>query len=335
MEIDKRYIPEIKLLEMTPEKEDEYASIMPFLFQELDDYEKVSGKEEPLKYMLCQVNGEERLIQFIDKLIVIYYRKGKENVVYSRFIELGDDYSIVRSSYEKCEMFHSNGDLYFRNYQTHMLEDFDYANNGFVDHFGFDSSAVYSQYDEVNDRLLYLVYPLVDRPDGRMYDFHLRKPVKYMFLDHASKVKKDQMSIQKMKSYARYDFNAYDQYPYFTLATIREYGLIKTLQHGPVELQKSDEITRFYRMGRIDHNNNIHISFAFSEQLTEEEMDAKIKQGGFLTSVPNYIIDTYNLSNRDYIEDCCLVEVVRDIDKKYIDQKGFSLVYPGVKNGNC
>ena len=334
MELRQEYIPEISLVQMTPEKEEEYAPIIQFLYQELEDYKEKTGKEEDLKYLLCRVNDDERLVQFIDNMLVVYYRKGAKDQVYSRYLELDSEYHVVHASYETHELFNKDGNLFFRNYQTGLLEDFDYTKNGFVDNFGYDGSAVYSQYDEANDRQLYLVYPIVDRPDGMMYQFHLNKPLKYMFIDHASKVKKDKLAFHRMKGYARYEFDTYESYPYFTLATIREYGLVRTLMNGPVALQKTDSITRYCCMLGMDSNNTIHVSFAFGEQLTEEEMDEKLKTGGFLTTVPDYVIDTYNLANRDYIEDCCLAQVIEDVNKRYMKENGYSLVYPGGKHGD-
>ena len=78
-----------------------------------------------------------------------------------------------------------------------------------------------------------------------------------------------------------------------------------------------------------DRNNNIRINFAFAEQLKEEDMELLMKEGGFLTEVPDHIIDSFNMENREYIEDCSLAEVIRQMDKGFIQEHEVRLFVRG------
>jgi len=332
MEIRGSKLPTIELVRFTKEKDEEYKSFMPYLYEELDKYEEATGKEEVIKYILLKVNGKERLIQFIGPYCVEYYLVG--DLLYTRYLELDENYRVKHACYEGYEVVEDENKLLIIDCETGIIQDFDYNLNGYTDEEGYNATAMYSQYDQKKDTKLYLIYPLIDRKDGRMYSMHLNEPTRLIFLNNASKQVNKEINFKKMQAYVKYDFDYDAAYPYYNLVTVREYGVLRTMQEGAANLQMVNPLTRYFRMNGLDSNNRIKVSFALGEYLTPEQIDDKLKEHKYKKEVPDYIIDMYNGDNVDYFIDCCIAETIRGIDMDYQKKTGKSLLYvnKGVQN---
>ncbi len=325
MNILNKYIPNIELVKFTEEKEKEYASFMPYVFDELDYYEQEVGHDVDLRYMLIRVNGQERLIQFLDNICVMYYYN-EEKALVIRYLELDQAFNIKKVNYGDYTIENDGDTMYFTDEKTGIIHNFDYIKRDHADSEGFDADAVYSQFNPDQDCHLHLVYPLLDRRDGRMYSFHLNDPVRVIFEDKLSSKKSSKLNFRELEAYVKYEFDTYDSLPYFKLVTMREFGIRKMLKEDVVSLQQSDKIKRYFRIHSIDSNNQIHINFAFGEFLNEDELKKKLESYHFQMEVPDFIIDIYNQDYEEYMEDGFIVEYLREFDEKYQKETGLSLL---------
>ncbi len=331
MEIGGRKLPNIELVKFTKEKEEQYRSFMPYLYEELDKYEEATGKEETLRYLLMSVDGEERLVQFINNCCVIFYFKN--DVLITRYMELDENYRVKHASYEGYEIVESDDNLLIVDAETGVIQDFDYSLNDGKDADGYNATGLYTQYNQDTDCKLHLVYRLIDRQDGKMYSFHLNDPYKVIFMDEASKVEdRGKINFKTMRAYAKYEFDYEDHNPYYNLVTVREHGLLKTMSEGAGNIQQVNPLTRYFRINGADNNGNLKISFAFGEFLSPEQIKEDMDKHNFRMDVPEYIIDIYNGENIDYFIDCCMAQTIGMVDQDYQKETGQALLY--VNKGN-
>ena len=230
MELSANNIPDIKFYNMTDERLKEFEFMNYYFLQSIDEYNEGNEKEEDIKYFYLTINGEEKFLQIIGRVCLLYSFRNKRHEIYTHYFELGNDYDIIHAVYDDYELFDDNGQIAFKNYKTDLLEDFEFVEYDKIDPEGNTGNAIYSQYNAKLDKQLYLMYPLKCEEGDYIYPYRLRKPLKYMFIDHASKFKEKRkiVDVNNCKSYARYEFSALDTYNHYYLATVREYGLLRT-----------------------------------------------------------------------------------------------------------
>ncbi len=335
MEIGGRRLPKIELVKFTKEKEEQYRNVMPYLIEELDKYEESTGKEETLRYLLMSVDGEERLVQFINNCCVIFYFKN--DVLITRYMELDENYRVKHASYEGYEIVESDDNLLIVDAETGVIQDFDYSLNDGKDADGYNATGLYTQYNQDTDSKLHLVYRLIDRKDGKMYSFHLNDPYKIIFMDDASTLDEtDKINFKTMRAYAKYEFDYELHNPYYNLVTVREHGLLKTMNEGAGNIQQVNPLTRYFRINGADGKGNLKINFAFGEFLSPEQLKEEMDKHQFRMEVPEYMIEIYNGEDVSYFVDCCVAQTISMVDKDYQKQTGQSLLYvnKGSNNGN-
>ena len=250
----------------------------------------VSGNEVDDGFKIFR-NGKDYLVFPVGPLFLVYHMDGEQ--VVSSIMQVDELYNLVTFTYEgKQILVKENGiDVIFENHQQQSLylrkngnEDLDLANNGLVS---------FLQYSPEYDTSLEMRYEHNIYQDNQtIYPYHLDEPFYMTFLKNASK--SQYHFLKSRKSYYRFDFDATRNMLEYDLATINEYGLGAVLSQGSVSLQGTREFSRFYRV-LLQVGESVTITgFPFSRSYQEEDLYEIAKRHGFVTRIPEDLIDLYH-----------------------------------------
>ena len=301
----------IEFTELTEEKKKEYIDILYAMVNHDNDDNSL--------VFLFKNNNQEKILQLSNDLCRVWYYLDKNSIAYNEF-GIDDNYELTSVAFDDAILYEGDEESYFYNLNTHCFEDFAFIPKNEKDFQGYDGIACYSQYNEETDIRVDLLYQHMQKPNNTIYKLHLKNPIQVSIMKNKSKNKKKYDEI-----YARYDFDARDNYQAFKIATIKDYGLLNTFNKDLVSLQKSSKISRYYKVLSINSNNELKVSFPFGSQYKLEEIYTYIKKLGFNTEVPDYVIDMNNQKSEEYLESLVLAANLKALNNAYIKKTGKSL----------
>lgn len=267
---------------------------------------------------LYEYKGAEKLLQVEGNTCRSWHFNEDNTISFSEF-ELDENFELSLVALDDAIIIEEGDEAFFYNRKTRYLEDFAFVSKQEKDRQGYDGIAVYSQYDEEKDIRVALMYQHMTKPNNYIYKMHLKNPIQISIDKKESKNKSN-------NTYARYDFDARQNYNAFRIATIKDYGLLHTLNKDLVSLQKNTKISRYYKVLNINSNNEAIVTYPFGNQYKLEEIYKYISDLGFNTEVPDYLIDMHNKKNEEYMESLLLAANLREYNKIYEKEKGRSLI---------
>lgn len=267
----------------------------------------VSGNEIDDGYKII-MNGQEYLAFPFGPIFMVY--KEEEGKVVSSFMQVDDLMNLVAFTHDNKQILvKPNGiDVIDENHfqQSIFLRgngngDTDYANNGFVS---------FLQYSPMNDTSLEIRYEHnIFRNNSTIYPFHLQDPYFITFQKNASK---KYNFMKRRSSYYRLEFDAFRNKFQYDLATMREYGVGATLSHGSISLQGEKEFSRFYKVLLQVGEYATITGFPFTRPYRDEDMQDMIEKLGFVTEVPQSLLDFYHKKDILYMERQAIIDVYKN-----------------------
>lgn len=268
-----------------------------------------------------EYDNKDKVLQISNDICRIWEYLNDKEIAYSEFM-IDDNYDLSRVALEDAILLEEEGETFFQSRKTNCLEDFNFVSKTEKDLQGYDGIAVYSQYNEDTDIRVDLMYQHMQKPNNHIYLMHLKNPIQIGITKKASKkLKKDVIG----EMYARLDFDATKNYRGFKIATINDFGLLKTFNKDLVALQKTDKISRYYKVVSMNKNNELQVAYPFGAQYKLEEILSYIEKLGFNTEVPNYLIEMHNQENKEYLESIVVAANLKALNSTYVKETGKSL----------
>lgn len=285
------------MFDMREPTSEDYKKFAPALY-----YAEKHEKAHDGYYMIVSFDGVDKLLQVIDHKGYLYTLSFDNEVTSVEFLldeEYGLDFVAISEDYvvslEKVDEDRTKDEFVFVNNNNGNVEEFDFKPRGNMDPDGYDGYATYVQYSREKDIRLMMIFQHMVKAENRVYGYHLNNPL-FVIID-----KNINKGRHKKERYVKKRFN-YEENPIsYTLATMKDNGVLNTLSEGAVNINMMAEFNRYYRIIR-ETETEIKIGFPFGKQYTIEEINAYLKKLGFNTTVPAEIIDFYNGDNRHFKE---------------------------------
>ena len=267
-------------------------------------------------YLIASIDGVEKLVQIIGKRGYLYTLMPDNSVDIIQFV-LDDEYDLSLAaiskdyvvSIDKVDDDRDHDEFSFINNNNTNIEEFDFKERkGNPDPDGYDGYVVYVQYNEAKDTRLMMIYQHMIQPQHMIYDYHLKNP-SYVIIDKNIVSGKG----HKKERLVRKDFKYLENPVSYTLATIKDHGLFKTINEGAVNINLQADFSRYYHIVR-EKEKEIRIAFPFGSQYTIEEVNSYIKELGFNVDVPEEIVKFYNGNNKEFKE---IVQISRCLKELY------------------
>ena len=245
-------------------------------------------------YYKINIDGEEKILHRVENLFTIF--ELDENVVGYQMFTVDDNYQIADVAFDDYEM-HPQGDRrVFQRREDGMTECLDFFErpNG-PDNEGYNGMICYVQYNPTNDMRVMIMYQQnIYSNKARIYEFHTRVPFQIKIEKHVLLRDKGVKLPFCSKTYIKRTFDYRDEPLFYTLATLKDYGVGATIGQDVVSLQGSNDITRYYRELFITKNYQAISLFPFCNQYKIEEIKEYLESLGFNTSIPKLLVDYHN-----------------------------------------
>ena len=299
----------MKFSEFTEEKRKEYELIIMAMLE--------LNQNLNSQVLLYNYNDQEKVLEINDNLCRSWYFNDDKSISYFEFL-IDDNFELVRLGLDDAILEENGDEAFFQNRKTNCLEDFLFMPVDGKDRQGYDGMAIYSQYNEFTDTRLTLLYQHMVKPNNYVYKMHLVNPLE-VIIDRKASSKRP-----RREKYARYDFDATKNYNAFRTATIKDYGLLKTLNKDLISLQKTNKFSRYYKEILTNSENEVITTYPFGDQYTIEDVNKYINKLGFNDNVPDYLVKMNNQENEDYMEALLISANLKNLNEAYIKEKGHS-----------
>jgi hemerythrin superfamily protein len=271
-------------------------------------------------YYKIIAKDKEYILHRIDNTFTLFdIETGKYN-----FFTIDEEYNIQGLIIDNMSFRYLDGSLIAKNMKTGITENVSLikrSNGEDVD--GYNGLAIHVQYDSKRDLRIIYTYQHMYNPDERIYDMHLENPFTVVIERNASVADNGDAKPQT-DTYIKGDFDLQDEPISFSLATIKDYGLIPFLQKGNYSLQRKDRIVRYYKtLGQHKDHSAITL-FPLCKQYRIEDINEKIKELGFDIQVSEILLDVYN---RDDDTLKLFVDIVKNLKTIEIDNDNKSFGY--------
>ena len=276
----------ITIGELTSEDVQKYQPIFQACYE---IFQSVNGV-----YYKINIDGEEKILHRVENLFTIF--ELDENVVGYQMFTVDDNYQVADVAFDDYEM-HPQGDRrVFQRREDGMTECLDFFErpNG-PDNEGYNGMICYVQYNPTNDMRVMIMYQQnIYNNKTKIYEFHTRVPFQIKIEKHVLLRDKGVKLPFCSKTYIKRTFDYRDEPLFYTLATLKDYGVGATIGQDVVSLQGSNDITRYYRELFITKNYQAISLFPFCNQYKIEEIKEYLESLGFNTSIPKLLVDYHN-----------------------------------------
>ena len=182
---------------------------------------------------------------------------------------------------------------------------------------GYTGFISYMQYDpkrDINCELQYqqMYYENKDNFRPTIYEYHT-KHIDQVYIDKNFNLSAP-INIGPVfrDYYISYDLT--DDIAAQNICDIKEFGLINYINRN-YYVNKNDKY-RYYKVKYIGLNGKFHTGYPYTKGFSTNEIEYLIKSYGFNTSIPNYVLNTYNNRNQ-YLKDIeYLLEQIKDIKEE-------------------
>lgn len=271
----------ISIREFTDNDIKKYSSIFECVYDLYNDY---SGL-----YYILDIDGVEQVLYRIENVFTLF-SLDNTGISYSVFT-VNQDYEVVDAGFDDFEMHYVDNKMIVQNRENLFTQCLSLVKreNG-VDVDGYNGAVVYSQYSPELDIRSCLTYQQMYNDNcHKIYQSHIEVPFTYTIEKNVTK-KKTSRSQTYIKGEYSYDYNPFT----FNIATMKDYGLISLLREGAINLQKTNKITRYYKILAYSPQKYAITGFPFTRQYYSSEMEDLFRAYGFNTSIPMYLLDLYN-----------------------------------------
>lgn len=259
--------------------------------------------------------GENILLKKDSLFAVFYFSEDGVGIEYECF-EVDENYNIIRVAFNDYLMETLNdGSHVLVDYKTDIVQSMCLAkreNGNDID--GYDGVVLYTQYDSKTDKRVTISYQQMYNQAGRVYPFHIDKPFEIQF---ESQVNEAEIKNKKCKnvSYIRSDFNSQETPLFYTLAAMKEYGVGAVLSSGAENLVGCSKFFRYSKILGVTKNYQAITAFPLTPMYTLDDMFKKIREEGFNTEIPQFLLDFNNDDIEDYKAYQELAFKVKEIDE--------------------
>lgn len=247
-------------------------------------------------FSIYEYKGVEKCLYYDDGFGVIFYENG-EYLGYKMF-SLDKDLNLVGAQLDDFFYEKEEGIDTFIDTKTDVRSSlllYKRPNNE-VDRDGCNGILAFVQYNPYNDKRITLSYQQYkDTEEGKGFIFESTVN-KYPFVitveNHVLLKQRFNLNTRK-KRYLRVDGRRNDTI--YDLLTINEYGLINFLKEGSYNLQRSDHISRYYRILKENFRDKYSITtYPIGFQHSFEEESKKMEKEGFRIKPSSEMIRIYN-----------------------------------------
>ncbi len=240
-------------------------------------------------YYILDIDGKEKVLHRINNIFTILSLDEDYGIEYSVFT-INDNYEIIDAGFDDFETHIVDGILTVQNRDTLFTQClYSMKRDNGLDYDGFDGVTIYSQYDPNSDVRAIITYQqMYCENRKRIYPNHIEIPFIYSLEKNATRRFSHKYTYIRMEY--RYDKNPNE----FNMATIKDYGLRDFLKNGPVKLQQSDKIIRYYKVLAYTSQKVAITGFPFATQYEMTDMNELFTLNGFHYQVPSYLLDLYN-----------------------------------------
>ena len=245
-------------------------------------------------YYKINIDGEEKILHRVENLFTIF--ELDENVVGYQMFTVDDNYQVADVAFDDYEMHPQGNRRVFQRREDGMTECLDFFErpNG-PDNEGYNGMICYVQYNPTNDMRVMIMYQQnIYNNKTKIYEFHTRVPFQIKIEKHVLLRDKGVKLPFCSKTYIKRTFDYRDEPLFYTLATLKDYGVGATIGQDVVSLQGSNDITRYYRELFITKNYQAISLFPFCNQYKIEEIKEYLESLGFNTSIPKLLVDYHN-----------------------------------------
>lgn len=275
-------IDEIKELDIP-----KYGPIFACVYDLFGDYVGVFFK--------LYIEGREHILQRRDNLFVLYSVEDKNSVSYEMFT-VDEEYKVDQAGFDDFEMYTFAGDRVIKERGSNNLDSlvFIKRKDG-GDEAGYDGSIGYIQYNQEKDVRLMLIFQQMYNTMERVYSFHVDKPP-FQILIEKGVGAKQRGSILPVRQdrYIRGDFDYRDNPYLYSMAVIKDYGLMEFMEKGAYALHKENQIVRYYKMLGKREDGYAITTFPFGRQYKYEDFEQLFAQYGFKNKIPELLIAIHN-----------------------------------------
>lgn len=192
-------------------------------------------------------------------------------LLYTNFC-LDEDYRLVYVEYDDFFAYLGNNNKLLlsmeEDYISHSIE----FNKDLIVHY---------QYNVKTDEKLFMTYQYNYQERQSIYEGLLKEPFIIQFINN--KDTEQYIRIMFKQGYLSYD-----------LLTIREFGLLKFMKQGSFVLQNKKTINRYFKTLKQFSNGVCMTLWGVTKPSTLRSIKDKIKEKGFYTEIPTYVLNYYN-----------------------------------------
>ncbi len=272
-------------------------------------------------YYKININGEEKILHRVDNLFTIFELDG--NVVGYQMFTIYDNYQVADVAFDDYEMHPQGNRRVFQRREDGLTECLDFfARPNGPDDEGYNGLISYVQYNPQKDMRTIIMYQQnINDNSKHIYEFHTRVPFQIKIEKHVLLRDKGIKLPFCSKTYIKRTFDYRDEPTYYTLATMKDFGVGATIGQDVVSMQGSYDITRYYREIFVTPNYHAISLFPFCSQYKIEEINEYLKSQGFNTSIPKLLMDYHNGEVPEVKQYQELADFMKDIEetKDYTD----------------
>lgn len=192
-----------------------------------------------------------------------------------------------------------------------------------LDKDGYDGNVSFKQYNPENDVLCEIYYQHMCREiNGSMYIFEEHtKRISELYIDEDYNKNidvdysetprfKPRILPKRAKYFVGYTFG--DRNPGFTIAAIKDFGILKVLKEGAISLFDYYKVVRYAKAFALLPNGEFFNNWPLSKQYKEEDLKSLIKGYGLKSELPKFFMDLYNDENEDVTR---IKQIIMDINE--------------------
>lgn len=241
------------------------------------------------------VDNKEYILQRRDNLFVLYTVEEQNMVSYEMFT-ITEDYQIDTAGFDDFEMYTISGDRVIKERNSTNLDSLVFLkrrDGGDAD--GYDGSIGYIQYNQEKDVRLMLIFQQMYNAMERVYSYHVDKPPFQILIERGVGAKqKGSIVPVRQERYIRGDYD-YRDHPYlYSMAVIKDYGLMEFMEKGAYALHKENQIVRYYKMLGKNADGYAITTFPFGKQYRYEDFKEMFDKYGFKSKIPENLIAVHN-----------------------------------------
>ena len=280
-------------------------------------------------FSVYNYNGEDKVLYYDDGYGVIFYLKDDD--MFHKAFALGDNYEVECAQFDDWYYEQVNGIDTVVDMNTGIRSSlYHYMREGSqVDRDKCNGIVAFIQYNGKLDKRVTISYQQYKaQREGKGYvfsDTFNKAPFSLAFENHV--LLREKFHIKPfVRKYLRIDGSYGDSM--FNIMTIHDYGLIPFLKEGAFSLQRSNNISRYYRILKTNIGDYTLTTYPIGLQHNLDDMKKKLTVRGFDLYPSQRLIDLYNCRyGSEFDEYFELANSLKEVAKEKGEMECSSLVF--------